>query len=138
MSKINYKKLYEDKRDFVLKLVLALTNAEVSYSYNLDTGDIKIINNALERCKKEYRKSADKLNIYIQDKNAEIRDKDKTIKTQENHISQLVEEYNDLKTEFEELSDNYFTLKTKYDELCEKYSFSETLRHILVKYIINN
>lgn len=53
-------------------------------------------------------------------------------------LEKCKKEYNDLEAEFEELSDNYFTLKTKYDELCEKHSFSETLRHILVNYIIKN
>lgn len=138
MTKLNYKNLYTLELKAYRELYDKLEKEDIIIEHNMLSGEVKVHNIALEKCKKEYRKSADKLNIYIQDKNAEIYNKDKTIKTQENHISQLVEEYNDLKTDFEELSDNYFTLKTKYDELCEKYSFSEVLRHILVKYIINN
>lgn len=138
MSKLNYKLLYELELKAYRELYDKLEKEDIIIEHNMLSSEVKVHNIALEKCKKEYRKSADELKIYIQDKNAEIRDKDKTIKTQENHISQLVEEYNDLKNDFEELSDNYFTLKTKYDELCGKYSFSETFRHILVKYIINN
>lgn len=138
MTKLNYKNLYTLELKAYRELYDKLEKEDIIIEHNMLSGEVKVHNIALEKCKKEYRKSADKLNIYIQDKNAEIYNKDKTIKTQENHISQLVEEYNDLKTDFEELSDNYFTLKTKYDELCEKYSFSEVLRRILVKYIINN
>lgn len=135
MTKLNYKNLYTLELKAYRELYDKLEKEDIIIEHNMLSGEVKVHNIALERCKKEYRKSADELNIYIQDKNAEIRDKDKTIKTQENHISQLVEEYNDLKTEFEELSDNYFMIKTKYDDLLEKYSFSEALRHILVKYI---
>lgn len=138
MTKLNYKNLYTLELKAYRELYDKLEKEGIIIEHNMLSGEVKVHNNALEKCKKEYRKSADKLNIYIQDKNKEIYDKDKTIKTQENHISQLVEEYNDLETDFEELSDNYSTLKTKYDELCEIHSFSEILRHILVKYIINN
>lgn len=138
MSKLNYKMCYEIQSKLYKDLLNALSENCIAVNHNYGTGEVKLRNIALENCKKEYRKSADKLNIYIQDKNAEIRDKDKTIKTQENHISQLVKEYDNLETDFEELSDNYFTLKTKYGELCEKNSVFETLRHILINYIINN
>lgn len=138
MSKLNYKLLYELELKAYRELYDKLEKEDIIIEHNMLSSEVKVHNIALEKCKKEYRKSADELNVYIQDKNKEIYDKDKTIKTQENHISQLVEEYNDLEEEFEELSDNYFTLKTKYDELCEKHSFSETLRHILVNYIIKN
>lgn len=131
MSKLNYKNFYEMELKAYKELYDKLEKEDIIIEHNMLSGEVKVHNIALEKCKKEYRESVDELNVYIQDKN-------KTIKTQENHISQLINKYNDLKEEFEELSDNYFTLKTKYDEICGKYSFSETLRDILVKYIINN
>lgn len=120
MTKLNYKNLYTLELKAYRELYDKLEKEGIIIEHNMLSGEVKVHNIALEKCKKE------------------IYDKNKNIKTQENHISQLVEEYNDLETDFEELSDNYSTLQVKYDDLLEKYSFSEALRHILVKYIINN
>ena len=138
MSKLNYKHLYEMELKAYRELYDKLEKEDIIIEHNMLSSEVKVHNIALEKCKKEYRKSADKLNIYIQDKNAEIRDKDKKIKELTQKVEFINYDYEDLEEEFEELSDNYFTLKTKYDELCEKHSVSETLRHILTNYIINN
>ena len=99
MTKLNYKNLYTLELKAYRELYDKLEKENIIIEHNMISGEVKVHNIALEKCKKEY---------------------------------------NDLETYFEELSDNYSTLQVKYDDLLEKYSFSETLRHILVKYIINN
>ena len=76
-----------------------------------------------------------KLNKYILEKNIEIYDKDKTIKCEENHISQLIEEYNGLENEFDELSEKskwkIDLMNLLLDNYIDEYGVDDTICYLI-------
>ncbi len=144
--KQNYKQLHEElvltqealstvSRDYQ-KLLEKYDNLEEEFMHTTNKyySDLFRSSNA----KIEANKKLEELNKSYEELKTDFEELSDNYSTLQVKYGDLLKENKSLEKSFQGICDNYYTLNKKYKELCEEYSFSEILRHILVRYITNN